>query len=337
MAWSQLQRQYRKTTVLELDHAQLLRQRLLNWLRAALLMAGLAVLFGLIGWMIGGWTGVWWALALVLIPVLLGPEIPAHLIMTRFGARPLPQRTAPALYAITAELYRRAGIKGQPELWYIPSPELNAFAVGTRRNGAIAISAGLLHALSLRTLTGVLAHEISHLRNNDTWVMSLATLITELTGVLAFIGQAMLLAMLPWVLSGDINLPWVALMLLMILPTISTLLQLALSRNRELTADLEAVNLTGDPQGLAEALSTLQAANGTWQEWRFPSSRRSSVYIPRWLRTHPETGDRIRRLLQLAPGHRSPPIPVVQLPGRRAHDVLGSVPFAINPNRRTGT
>lgn len=325
--------------MLALDHAQLLQQSLLNWLRAALLLSGLAVLLGLIGWMFGGWTGAWWAMGMGLALFLMGPEIPPRLILTRFGARPLSHSTAPALYAMVAELYRRAGIKGQPELWYIPSPELNAFAVGTRHHGAIAVTSGLLHALSLRTLTGVLAHEVSHLRNNDTWVMSLATLITELTGVLAFVGQIMLLTMLPWVLSGNIDLPWTTLMLLATLPTISTLLQLALSRNRELTADLEAANLTGDPEGLAAALSTLQAANGTWQEWRFPSSRRSPISVPRWLRTHPDLGERIRRLLQLSPGGRAPPMPVVvQLPGRRAHDVLGSIPpRATNPRRRAGT
>jgi heat shock protein HtpX len=174
---------------------------------------------------------------------------------------------------------------------------VNAFAVGSPEHSAIGITAGLLRGLDRRELAGVLAHEISHIRRRDTWVMSLADLITRATHGLSVIGQVLLLLNFPLLLMGALTVPWTAVLLLILAPTLSGLLQLALSRAREYDADLGAVELTGDPRGLASALGRLERLNAGWIERIFLPGRR--VPDPSLLRTHPSTAERIRRLHEL--------------------------------------
>jgi len=323
-------------TGMAVNRQKLFQDKLGNLIHGFLLIMGLAALLVLIGWMMAGWPGVWWALLFGAVLLLAGGQLSPRLLLARSNARPLPRRNAPALYAIMDELYQRAGIRAPPALWYVPSPVLNAFAVGTQKDGAITVTSGLLRALPLRPLTGVLAHETSHLQNNDTWVMAMAALFTQLTGWLAFAGQLLLLAMLPMVMTGQTQMPWLTLMLLAITPTVSTLLQLALSRNREFAADLSAAELTGDPQGLASALAILESAQGTWQESIF-LPRQQHPSVPRWLRTHPEPRERIERLMAYAPSRPEDTIPMVRLlPGRHAHDIMISPTDQPQPRRRGG-
>lgn len=275
---------------------QLWYNRFKNWLQTLLIVAGLALVLAVAGWILAGAAGAVWSMLLVAATAFIGSRIPARLILARSGAGLLHRRHAPALYDILHELYRRAGLNMEPALFYVPSPALNAFAVGDRRDGGIAISDGLLRALDYRQLAGVLAHEVSHLSHNDTRVMSMAATITQLTIMGATVLQMLLLIMLPWVLTGELQLPWLTLLFVTFAPTASTLLQLALSRNREFTADLEAVALTGDTHGLASALEVLERNNSSWLETLFGRTRPA---LPRWLHTHPPTRARIRRLLEL--------------------------------------
>ncbi len=276
----------------------LLRMRLENWLRAALIILGLLMVLGLIGWIIAGGTGVLWALVLACLMVAFSRRLPARTLLGMQGAGLLRRRQAPVLYAMLDVLYRRAGIRCPPALFYVPSVQLNAFAVGDTRDGGIAVTDGLLRRLDRRELTGVLAHEVSHLRHNDTWVMSMAAMVTELTVLAATAGQLMLLAMLPWIAAGELQVPVATIALLIFAPTFSTLLQLSLSRNREFAADMEAAALTGDPGGLASALATLERYQGSWLESLFGYRRPTRL---RWLHTHPPTGERIARLAALQP------------------------------------
>ena len=143
---------------------------------------------------------------------------------------------------------------------------LNAFATGSPDNAVIGITEGLLRRLSLRELAGVLAHELSHVRNNDLSVMSLADTMTRFTQVLSYLAVILAIFNLPAWLLGDADMPFAALLLLYLAPTIGSLLQLGLSRTREYDADLEAAELTGDPRGLASALDKLERYQG--QFWR---------------------------------------------------------------------
>lgn len=275
------------------------RHRLGNALQSVLLVAAMAGLLGLLGWVVAEIQGLIVAIVACLLVALLGPRISPRLVLRMYRAGVIRAQQAPRLYAILQELSRRAGLSRMPQLYYIPSPMLNAFAVGDRDNAAIAMTDGLLRNLDERELTGVLAHELSHVRHNDMWVMNLADIIGRMTVALSQFGLFMLFFGLPLVLLGaiDISLPMV--LLLIFAPTLTALLQLALSRTREYDADLGAVELTGDLPGMIAALRKLERRQGGWMERIFMPGRRQPE--PALLRTHPQTEERIARLRELAP------------------------------------
>lgn len=287
-------------------------QRLRNALQHLLLLAGLALLLAIPGYLLAGSFGVIWAFGLVALTLYLSGRLPPRLALARTRAGLLRRHQAPELYRVLDLLYRRAGLGGEPQLFLVPTADLNAFAVGDAREGGIAITAGLTRTLDLHQLAGVLAHEVSHLRHGDTRVMSMAATMTRLTIWGAFLVQLGLVLMLPMVLAGELRMPWLELLLVAFAPSTSTLLQLALSRNREFTADLEAAALTRDPASLAAALQVLERHQGLWL-----TSLLLGQKPPGWfqlLQTHPPTEERIRRLLALAeqqPPRRPSPRPYV--------------------------
>lgn len=257
----------------------------------------MAALAGFIGWLLLGADGVGWAAAIGALTIAFSPRVSPRWVLRVLGALEVPPWQAPRLYEILELLARRAGLARTPRLFYIPTRVLNAFAVGRPDDAAIAVTDGLLRALDRHELAGVLAHEVSHIRANDVWVMTLADIVGRLTALLSLFGQGLLLVLLPVTVIQGSTLPLVPLAILIFAPTISALLQLALSRTREYSADFGAVELTGDPHALASALDKLERLQGGWMERMFMSALR----IPQWLRTHPPTEERIRRLLALAP------------------------------------
>lgn len=275
-----------------------------NRLQSALLLAAMAAIWALLGWSLGGPGLTLIALGAGLIALLAGLPISAQLVLLVYRTRPLPAQAAPELHDLLAELSRRAGLPRVPGLHLVPSSGLNAFTVGSRHEPVVAVSDGLLRTLPWRELAAVLAHEVSHLRHNDQWVMALADLVNRMTHLLSLTGQVLLLVNLPLILLTDLQIPWLTVLLLILAPTLTALLQLALSRQREYDADLGAVRLTGDPQGLALALVHLERLQGSWlAQLLVPGGR---VPEPWLLRTHPPTAERVRRLEDLAAGQRSP-------------------------------
>jgi heat shock protein HtpX len=175
---------------------------------------------------------------------------------------------------------------------------LNAFAVGKPDNAAVAVSEGLLRSLSRRELAGVLAHEVSHIRSGDMRVMLLAEMVARLTGCFGSIGLLLALLNLPLLALGMTPVSWWVIWVLVASPTLSMVLQLALSRSRERAADLDAARLTGDPLALASGLQKIGAFEAGILEsiwFRHRHGPESS-----WLRTHPATQERVRTLLELA-------------------------------------
>ncbi|MDI5922182.1 zinc metalloprotease HtpX [Halomonas sp. LR5S13] len=273
---------------------RLWRSRVKNSLQTLLIMGGLALVLAVPGYLLAGGFGIVVSLGMVVAGAFAGSWVPARYILADAGAGLLDRHQAPSLYRLLDTLYKRAGLTRPPQLFYAPSPDLNAFAVGTRHDGGIAVTEGLLRTLTLRELAGVLAHEVSHLRHGDTRVMSMAAAMTRLTLWLTTVLQLSLLLMVPLILAGELRLPWGLLLVVAFAPSLSTLLQLALSRNREYTADLDAVSLTGDPEGLASALAVLERHHGRWLATLF--GRHPPAGLD-WLRTHPPTEERIRRLM----------------------------------------
>jgi len=270
--------------------------RLQNALQSIALLAAMAALAGFLGWTLFGQAGLW-AAALGPVFALIANGGSSEMILRLTRARPLAPEHAPALYRLVGLLAERAGLARIPRLYRVPAPALNAFAAGSRENPAIALTDGLLAGLEPREMAGVLAHELSHLRARDVWVMTLAALVGRMTSLMSFFGQLLLFILLPISLFTGQGVPLVAIVLLVFAPTISGLLQLALSRTREYDADVAAVQITGDPRGLASALAKLERRRGGWMQRLFMAR------APGWLLTHPSTDERIRRLMELEREH----------------------------------
>lgn len=282
------------------DPLRSLRHRLLNAVHTALLLAAMTALAGYIGWSLFGTEGLVWAAALALAATGLGPRASPRWVLRLSGARELAPWQAPTLHSILQELAARAELPRAPRLYYMPSRALNAFATGSREDSAVALTDGLLRSLTLRELAAVLAHEIAHVAADDLKVMNLADVVGRLTALLSLAGQALLIAMLPAAALRGYEPPLDLVAVLILAPMLSLLLQLALSRTREYQADLAGAELVGDPAALASALDKLERLQGGWMERMFMAGGR----VPKWLRTHPPTAERIRRLAALLPPRR---------------------------------
>ncbi len=277
-----------------LDAAERRRHKLRNLLQSALLLGGMVGLLTVCGWLLFGPDGVVGMAAGAALALVFGPRISPHMVLRLYAARELAPDQLPAVFDVLARLTGRGGLERMPHLHYIRSPMLNAFTVGDRRDAAIALTDGILRRLDLRELAGVLAHEISHVRNRDLWLMSLADLTGRLTRVMTLLGLALVIVGLPLWLGGGAHPPGLLILLLLFAPQLTILLQLALSRAREFDADLDAAGLTGDPAGLISALAKLERhQQGLWEQILMPGYR---LPEPSLLRSHPSTAERIARL-----------------------------------------
>lgn len=260
-----------------------------------LLLAAMAVVLGTAAWLLAGAAGLLWALLVVLVLGTLRPRVPTAWVLSMYAARPLPRWAAPRLHELVDVLSARAQLPRRPPVFYVASPLANAFVVGRQDDAALALTDGLLRLLDGRELSAVLAHEVSHLRNGDSAVMNLSDLVARLSQWMSWVGLWSGLVTLPLAISRESLVPLLLSVLLVVVPMVVTLLQLAVSRSREYDADLDAVMLTGDPEGLARALVVLEHVDG--RIWERILVGRSSGPDPLLLRTHPPTEERVRRLM----------------------------------------
>ncbi len=308
-----------------LDSAEQSRHKFRNTVHTWLLTAGSLALLAGCAWLLWGWTGVIAAAIVGAFGLRSAYGMSPAMVLKLYKAQRLPQRDFPEGHRIIDVLSERAGLKVRPKLYYVPSKMMNAFAVGTREDSAIAVTDGLVRGLTLRQFVGVIAHEMSHIRNGDVQVMALADVVNRMTSFLSTVGLIALAFRLTDVIGGGIGI-WTAIGLLVVAPAIGGLLQLALSRAREYDADLEAVGLTGDPEGLASALVTLEKKQrGIWEGLVLPGSRSPE---PSLLRSHPRTEDRVARLASL----RQEPEPDVVYPDERP-DIGGGITRVIRRPR----
>lgn len=268
-----------------------------NLLQALAIGSSILGLLWLIGWLFAGVYGIVWAMSLGVMPLMISIRILPAITLRLYGARRLAYENAPALFDLVAGLCDGAGVN-LPGLYYIASHTPLAFSTGSGKNASIALSDGIFRLMSYRELRGILGHELSHIANRDTWVMSFADVASHLTRFLSLIGQLLIIINLPLMLLSDHPLPWLPLLFMALAPALSALLQLALSRSREYEADLDCVRLTGDPAGLASALAKLERLQ---RHFLFRLIRPGhGDPEPSLLRTHPATEARIRRLTEYA-------------------------------------
>ena len=283
-----------------------------NYLRTGLLMAALVALLAIGGRAVGGYQGM---LAFGAIGLALNVAMywfSDRIALLAHRAQEVSPAEAPTLYAIVERLTRRAGIP-MPRLYVIPSAAANAFATGRNpRHAALAVTDGILQILSERELEAVLAHELSHVVNRDVLI---ATVAAGVAGLISIIGHV-----LQWGLmfgggssrsdedrgGGLAALAWI-----IAAPVIALLIQLAISRSREHSADASGGVLCGDPDALADALQTLEQTR-TLRPYEFGGPATAHLFIVNPLRggataalmgllsTHPPIEERVRRLREQA-------------------------------------
>lgn len=294
------------------------------------LVAGLAGLMGLCAWLLWSWAGVLIAFLAAAVMLLVAPKLPPEGLMRLYGARRLDPRHGAQITGMVEILASRAGLAAVPDVYVVPSLTINAFASGSRVHATIAVTEGMLRKLSLRELAGVLAHEMSHVRNDDLWVMGIADLMTRVLRVMSWAALVLAVLYLPAYLGGSMRMPWAGLALAYFAPALGNLLQLGLSRTREYDADLDGVVLTGDPAGLASALWKLERYQGSLIEDLMPSGRR--IPQPSLIRSHPDTEDRIARLKEVSKLEST--VPPMALREEPMVSLVGLGPSSMRPRFR---
>jgi heat shock protein HtpX len=311
------------------DATRAARQRQ-NFTQSMALLGAIAAILGVAASMLAGVVGVLIASIAVFSIAVLAPRVAPHTIMRLYRATRVPHDDS-QLSSLVEVLSFRAELPSRPGLYVIPSMTLNAFATGTPGQSAIAVTEGLLRRLTLREIAGVLAHETSHIRNNDLWVMGVADIVTRLLQVLSYVALLLAIVNTFAALTGRETMSWFAIALLYLAPAMSSLLQLGLSRTREYDADLDAVSLTGDAIGLASALKRLETYTGHfWEDLMFPVPARR-VPQPSLLRTHPPTDDRIAQLMSLGRQQHNDPLIIVERP---MVSLVGMGPIEMRPRYR---
>lgn len=278
--------------------------KLKNLMHTLVLFVCMSAILSLVGFVLAGVDGILWAAALGVLILVISPKLSPAFIFSLYGGRLLSTNSAPGLYQISHQLSARAGLIAAPTLYYLPSSMTNAFSVGTSENPAIGLSDALLNTLTTRELVAVLAHEISHIQHNDIRVMTYADVLNRITNTLSLTGFLLVFLNLPLYFLGLVTISWLALGVLITAPTLMSFLQLSLSRIREFDADHQAVLLTGDAEGLAMALGKLEAYQTSMFDMLLGRGHNTS--IPSILRTHPDTEERIKRLLNFKVQSKQP-------------------------------
>jgi heat shock protein HtpX len=209
-------------------------------------------------------------------------------ILRALGARPLHCAEAPRLYAILLNICVRAGMRRAPELFLLPFPGMNAYALGAPANACISVTQDLLHNLSHQEIAGIFAHEVAHILHHDTGAMSLAA------AVQGEIANSAMRGMVEMTIRGqgwDEARPLA--MLLAAAPALARLLFLALSRIRELAADAMALDLIDHPRALADALCKLEFFHSGLTPF---DAHLQDHPDARPLRSHPGTWERLSHL-----------------------------------------
>ena len=270
-----------------------------NWFHTILLILAMAAILFATGFALLGTWGIAAAIGLLTLGIIFSSRVTPAVVLRAYNAQPIAYESAPQLNHIFLEICQRAELKTRPQLFYIPSQFPNAFAVGRRKNAAVAVTDGLLRMLTPREIAGVLAHEVSHIINRDISVLGLADTITRTTSTFARIGILMMLFSLGSFLFGPGGVKYILVGLFMFLaPMLVVILQLTVSRTREFDADQGAAELTGDPAGLASALRKLDPPKprSMFERILRPGSNRKE---PAMLRTHPPTEERVAKLMEL--------------------------------------
>jgi heat shock protein HtpX len=272
--------------------AQMTRHRHKSRVMVVALLGTITAVLLLSANLIAGPNGMVVAAALVAVGILSAQRVAPALVMQMFNAKRVEPHDWPEAYNTVNALRQRADIGAMPQLYCLPGAKLMAFSTGSKEQPVIALSMGALQHLSSRELHGIVAHELAHVASGDMTLLMMSEVMARLTRTFATLG--LLLAI--WLaIASEARVPLITIIILAVAPTAVSLLQLALSRNREYDADDYAADLTDDPAGLASGLEKIEREQtAMWRRLFQPYMRGD---MPTLLRTHPRTADRVARLL----------------------------------------
>jgi len=276
-----------------------------NVFKTGLLLAALTAMLVLIGGAIGGQQGMVIAFVIALAMNFFSYWFSDKIVLAAYGAKPIDEAEAPRLYAIVHRLATRAGIP-MPRVYLVPSETPNAFATGrSPQHAVVAVTEGIMRILDEEELEGVLAHELSHVKNRDVLISTIAATLAGAITYLAHMAQwaAMFGGRSRDDEEGGSN-PIAMILLAILAPIAAMLVQMAVSRSREFQADATGARVAGKPWGLAKALEKLQMANeAVPMAAATPATAHLFIVNPlsgqtlmRLFSTHPPLEERIARL-----------------------------------------
>ncbi|MDO5632084.1 MAG: M48 family metalloprotease [Paracoccus sp. (in: a-proteobacteria)] len=270
--------------------------------RTFILMAAMTALLMGLGAMAGGGQGAVLALMVAGAGNIWAWWNSDKMVLRQQGAMELSRATAPDLFDLTAALAQRAGLP-MPKLYLLETDQPNAFATGRDpQNAAVAVTRGLMSALSREELAGVIAHELAHIKHRDTLTM---TVTATMAGAIAMLGNMMMFTGGRDNRGGALG----GILAMILAPLAAGLVQMAISRAREYEADRLAAEITGQPQALASALARIaQMAGRTVNIPAEKNPASAAMFIINPLHalrmdalfsTHPPTEERIARLMAM--------------------------------------
>ncbi|MBS8261831.1 zinc metalloprotease HtpX [Roseibium polysiphoniae] len=278
----------------------------MNYFRTAMLLAAMTALFMGIGYMIGGQSGMMIALMIAAAMNVFSYWNSDKMVLKMHHAQEVDERTAPELFRMIRQLSANADLP-MPKVYLINNPQPNAFATGRNpQNAAVAATTGLLDMLTMEEVAGVMAHELAHVKNHDTLIM---TITATLAGAISMLGN------FAFFFGGnrDNNNPFgfVGVLAAMIVaPMAAMLVQMAISRTREYAADRMGAEICGQPLWLASALSKIaggverihnpDAEHNPATAHMFIINPLSGERMDNLFSTHPNTANRIAELQKLA-------------------------------------
>ncbi len=279
-----------------------------NFLKTGLLLLFMTGIFLGMGALVGGRGGLMIAFAVALVMNLVTYWKSDRIVLRLHGAKEVDERTAPDFHHLVEQLSKRAELP-KPRLYVMNSPQPNAFATGRNpQNSALCASTGLIDMLSTEEISGVMAHELAHIKNRDTLTMTVAA---SIGGAISMFANMLQFGMLFGGSRNERTGMFGTVVAALVAPFAATMVHMAISRSREYQADQIGARICGNPLWLASALVKIQNAvrsgvrNETVQ--RIPASAHMFIVNPltgrgmdNFFSTHPSTENRVAELEKLA-------------------------------------
>lgn len=284
----------------------------MNGFKTAILMTLMMVLFLFVGNVLGGQQGMMMAFIFSLAMNFGAYWFSDKIVLTMYRAHQVTREDQPQLFDMVEKLASKAELP-MPKVYIMENPTPNAFATGRNpNNSAVAVTTGIMKILNREELEGVIAHELTHIKNRDILV---GTIAATLVGTITFLARMAGYAAMFGGSSRDNDRSGNAfyqLALLIIAPIAAVLIQMAISRSREYMADEGGAQISGKPMGLANALGKLSQANkmipmahaGASSAHMFIVNPLSGKSMMKLFSTHPPIEERIERLKEIAAGRR---------------------------------